>query len=608
MNSRNLFMFVFITISLYVSKNESISPSECILLAIKRLINTSTPNIALSACTKVVVTQKLLSHTEQTNLHENPSTYLILSNTFNSSKEFPDQFYPKYAFACSISLYDENVSLKPLDKSWTEFVPGRDEYNVHIFIREDEIPIFELTSAVRALPYIVFVSYFKEEESSRLMHFSTLDATSENLVQVGSFDTKSDKNKCLKLDMNNFLLYKRWNFKGFPFRIALSKAFPGPRQPDFDSKRINEYPRTFNYSLLFKSLVMMMAHYVEDGINGTTTEALFDTPFFGKIDSISGEWVGLIREVMDENAHACIGLAATEEGAKVITQADAFIFDSVTFLAALPRQLSGSSVFFLFESFELVIWLILILFAGALIILLSFVNNKDIRINLQIVFQPVIDQPVGELQQKHFSGSNAPCLLISGWFIAIIVVGNLFKSRLTSVLVEPVVDNPPRTLWQLANSDYQIGTMYYKETEIETVIMHMENLTLVQKLKKKFIHYSFTEKDECLKSILYDGRRKVCMGLQTLMGTFARGLLRNKYGLNLYTFSKDILAARFVVPVISHFVSHIQGRFNFMTATMVENGLIMHWNTVVFHERAQRLRFIEKSGSETYAEAVYPLY
>ncbi|CAL8145549.1 unnamed protein product [Orchesella dallaii] len=581
---------------------------DCILLAVENL--KSNESLSISKCTIVLV---LPNFPISTLFQTKNSVYMTFTEIINSTKEFPDVFFPKHLFPCSILIYDENVKLPKIGKRFTEFVPGIDENNFHIFLINYKIQLENLNSAVKALPHIIFVSFNNSYNGESFLEsdvkVSTLDAISKNLVKVWSFNVvKNLIEKCIKYGWNfgEAFQFKRWNFQGLPFRIAMSVHMPGPRQPDFDSRRRNEYPRTFNYSRYFKHLVMIMAHLIEDGVNGSATAALFETPLFGNINPESGEWVGLLREVIDEKAHTCIGLAASQEQGKVVVQANAFSFSAVSFLIALPRQVSGSSAFFIFESFQFAIWLILCGFAGAIILLLSLVNSEEIQINIELVLLAIIDQPCEQLRERHFSRSNILCPLMTGWFVAIIVVGNLFKSRLTSVLVEPDTDSPPDNLIQLAKSDYQIGTLYYKETEFESVVLHMENLTVVQNLKKKFLHYNVTAKDKCLQKVL-EGHY-VCMGIQSLLSTFARDFLKNKYGQRLYTFSKDILAARFVIPVLSNYVGHCQGRFNFMTSTMLENGLLQHWNSIIYREKANKLRYIEKSGSETYAEAVYPLY
>lgn len=56
---------------------------------------------------------------------------------------------------------------------------------------------------------------------------------------------------------------------------------------------------------------------------------------------------------------------------------------------------------------------------------------------------------------------------------------------------------------------------------------------------------------------------------------------------------------------VSHFSAE---RFNFVTSVLTENALIQHWSSVLSKVRHQVIRYLENSESQSYAQAIYPLY
>ncbi len=434
------------------------------------------------------------------------SPLLLFSDILSIKSLFPDNFYPKNTKPCSVVIYDDHIDFRNISRDWVTFLPGMSDDNTHIlFLPSNEasaaiVPVEELTPATKSLLNILFVTPTRMKTklaTTTEINFliETLDATGQNTVKVGTMkcDDSNDHNKCFI--PGNLLKFNRWDFHGSPLTIAMAGQLPAPTQQDFDSKRRNEYPRTFNYSMYFASLVMMISQFAE-GVNSTASVARFDTATFGGFDPVSGKWLGLVKEVIEGNVHTCIGLAATQKNGRFLSQAMPFIYDDISFITGLPRQ-SSASVFFFFESFNFDVWLIFFAMAGVMIVFLTILNRNSFPSNMGIIVKPLIDQAADEAAiKKYFPKSCAPLLSIAGWLMSFIVIGSLFKSRLTSVLVEPGVTVPPQTIRELAKSDYHIGTLLYKETEFEAAIEDLKGLTFVKQLSKKFVHYSPVAKDE----------------------------------------------------------------------------------------------------------------
>lgn len=462
-----------------------------------------------TTCTKVIVSKTkesylVLPTTFMQLILESP--ILIFSDILPIKSLFPDKFYPKNIKPCSVVIYDDHIDFHNISRDWVTFLPGMSDDNTHIFFHSLNqrssaiVPIEELTPATKSLLNILFVSPTRMKTNLATkteINFliETLDATGQNTVKVGTMkcDDPNDHNKCFIL--GNLMKFNRWDFHGSPLTIAMAGQLQSPTQKDFDSKMRNEYPRTFNYSMYFSSLVMMISQFAE-GVNSTASVARFDTASFGGFDPVSGKWFGLVKEVIDGNVHTCIGLAATQKNGRFLSQAMPFIYDDISFITSLPRQPSAS-VFFFFESFHFDVWLIFIAMAGVIIGFLTILNRNSFPSIVGIILKPLIDQAAEEaVIKKYFPKSCAPLVVIAGWLMSFIVIGSLFKSRLTSVLVEPGVTVPPQTIRELAQSDYHVGTLLYKETEFEAAIEDLQELTFVKQLSKKFLHYRPEVKDE----------------------------------------------------------------------------------------------------------------
>lgn len=475
-------------------------PVNCVLKAWNGLSRT---------CTKVIVFKMPESYLSL------PTTFmkfklnrpiLIFSNILSRKSLFPDNFYPRNIESCSVVIYDDHVDFRNISKDWVTFLPGMSDNNIHIFFlplnktSNTIVPIEDLTPATKSLLNILFVTPTRMKTKladTPEINFliETLDATGLTTVKVGTMkcDDSNDHKKCLIL--GNLMKFNRWDFHGSPLTIAMAGRLQAPTQRDFDSKRRNEYPRTFNYSLYFSSLVMMISQFAE-GVNSTASVASFNTSSFGGFDPVSGKWFGLVKEVIDGHAHTCIGLAATQKNGRFLSQAMPFLYDDISFITSLPRQ-SSASVFFFFESFHFHVWLIFIAMAGIIIGFLTIVNRNSFPYTAGIILKPLIDQSAKEaVIKKYFPKLCAPLVLIAGWLLSFIVIGSLFKSRLTSVLVEPGLIVPPQTIRELAESDYHVGTLLYKETEFEAAIQDLQGLTFVKQLSKKFLYYTPDTKNQ----------------------------------------------------------------------------------------------------------------
>jgi len=128
--------------------------------------------------------------------------------------------------------------------------------------------------------------------------------------------------------------------------------------------------------------------------------------------------------------------------------------------------------------------------AFAVIALLTLVNPTKFRVIIEVVLKPILDQSIDEpALRKHFKHSDVDKWVLSSWLLATIVTGSMLKSRLTATLVEPSHIHPPRTMWELVESQYKIGAFYYNETELGYIVEKLKNMKLIKKLRKKWTTY-----------------------------------------------------------------------------------------------------------------------
>ena len=223
-------------------------------------------------------------------------------------------------------------------------------------------------------------------------------------------------------------------------------------------------------------------------------------PIFGQSRTgltAEGEWDGYVQPTFDGSAAFVMLLEPSVENRKVIYVTKPIFDDNVCFMTHRPKRLRLNRLSRLTQPLKSTVWLAI---AESLICLFIAIE-VTVAVQRHLKFEhfamaakksrsqlPKIQRALlWNIIPEHFStwtvtaliksaldqnGLSNPTfsqnvegtiarLLLTLWYLMLIVVGCGYKSNLTSMIVKPVYLQPPQTFSELAESNYEIGSVFY---------------------------------------------------------------------------------------------------------------------------------------------------
>ena len=203
-----------------------------------------------------------------------------------------------------------------------------------------------------------------------------------------------------------------------------------------------------------------------------------------------GEWDGMTQPLVDGTAILSAFVRISVPKSKIMLITRSLIYDSVTFITNKPERLRGHQTLSkLLAPLGTDVWLACI---GSMLILLvsiafAIFMGNNLRLNENritvissylwpadytlpnpmnyvsltagAILKPVVCQPgICRNYRAVLRTEPAPKILLTAWFVALIVLICSYTTTMTSNIVLPVYNQPPSTFEQLADSGYTIYT------------------------------------------------------------------------------------------------------------------------------------------------------
>ena len=188
----------------------------------------------------------------------------------------------------------------------------------------------------------------------------------------------------------------------------------------------------------------------------------------------NGSWDGFIGNIMDDNVQLTVAMSPVVEQYQVALFSKPFLFSWTTFLTPLP-QVKTKTFAFLFAPFDPPVWagILASSILSPLTILalqkVSFSSFGSITLLLKCVEnvaafgQVLLEQSLPENWEQSVSRLRAARWLQLGlWLLASIMLCNLYKSVVVSVLIRPELEQPPLTFRELETTDFHINIIMLK--------------------------------------------------------------------------------------------------------------------------------------------------
>lgn len=405
----------------------------------------------------------------------------------------------RHSFPCAV-VYYSNPPYEQIQFKWLKDLPGSFSNSVHLLF-VNELPAIERLRRTKGVR-IIFNQIFITNRNPCMQTFTT-DLNCNKFLELGKI---CHNGEYLWNRNPKPILWNKWiNFKRKSFKFA--NANETARKVKIDCKLVSDtLEKPFN--LLSNNelgnivLDFIMCTYGE-GINATTIRNDVPVPFMDITEYAPGSFYGLAYEVVLGRSHALFGLGFNPKHSNFLELAKVGIFDSFTFMTALPTMDNNGSIWFIFRTFDFFIWMLLLLSSILQVVVLAMLrcewkggnvlNGNALNYAINTIFKPILDQPVG-ITDNNVSVQNWRVRIVSGiWFLSTILIVNMFRSKLTSSMVMPLMTLPPRNMAQLLKSDYKVNTFLYEETEFKDALDGLveQGSTIAKQLNQTFDkHYN----------------------------------------------------------------------------------------------------------------------
>ena len=289
------------------------------------------------------------------------------------------------------------------------------------------------------------------------------------------------------------------NFHGRHLRVRAGLGIP-------TLHRFHTYPNGTVVPLagLQVPVLFLLADKLNFTINMTVDKA------FGKREP-DGTYSGLIGKV-----HSCeteLGLAAviTMDRLPAVDYTNPNMFQAAVFSTAIPG--TGSRWQAMFESLTLDAWAVLMsictFFILPLYVAISLVHSGK-KLNapaaayrcFDFLYRTMLEQGVEDgLLSFHLSGQ----ILLVFWMFFSIIISNLYRSRLVSVMVSPLHETVPSNFEELAESDYEVYIQFtggafsnYMRNTPSTTFRKISQRMILEKSIHECIQQSLKPQTACI--------------------------------------------------------------------------------------------------------------
>ena len=451
-------------------------------------------------------------------------TYFVGNLSQNSTAVSPWSPAPFWHFKpCSLLLLDISPLIRQADNYSLDYnnwptVPyaGSLHTSYYLFFVDtpDEIPdgdesLLSFGRTTRKLQNAFIIVYSQQRE----LNIFARSVFADRLTLISTYSTSESFTQ----EARSFLKFKV-DFEGAPMIATVCPICDNTREI---------FERTGEWSDYLTATMYELACYANATLEPT---AVFGAPQTGL--TLEGDWDVYVMPLIDGSGVITQLLEPSAYNIKFVFPSSPTFFDSVAFITDRPKRLRFTSLSRLVAPLRLNVWIALGLSFIFVFIALEIIiqvyrelqferRARSLRkaahvlstIEKSLIWEAIPDHCQhwtafalisSALEQcAIFSGAfskningHASRLLFSLWYLMLIVVGCMYKSDLTSLIVRPVYIKPPATFMELIESDYKIGAIVWSGN-LEGIFKAANN-TVSRKILPQVYEYEFLEPDVSL--------------------------------------------------------------------------------------------------------------
>ena len=439
--------------------------------------------------------QEMLTRAEDSHLSvEQPAANLLLdlgleANNLDPPEVyfFENNFHFKYHQPCTViffqltsSLLDNAVNLNnaTFGRRWPEKVlpllptPVQRSFFL-FFVPEIHAEVAALESSMNDLMdqtgMILHSVFIIPVSSSKIHVLKGLPKNSQGILEpVANFE--SGQFKVLPEKQVFYRLYTDLN--GDPLK-ALYCPVCGPYEEEYEQTGIEKSSHDFAVRFVAKRFNMTFE-----------IEQVFGVPDTGLKED--GELDDFVLPLADGTAAVTGLLIASHLIDHLVYLTEPYIYDAMLFITAPPKFHNPDPFDALGEPLDMGVWIAgivasLSVFGCMCIVVVTLkIKRGSLSAAFASVYSPVLDQ-AGLFGQRAQSVSVS--LLLGTWLLGLIVVGNSYKSKLISSILIPNYDYPPRTFAELAESNYELGAVFFATVSNQLATFNTSvNLQLLKRI------------------------------------------------------------------------------------------------------------------------------
>ncbi|CAG7833740.1 unnamed protein product [Allacma fusca] len=516
------------------------------------------------------------------NLKGVPASLIVTSPRFISTWNLPI----RYSRECSIVVYLASLihpRLISIKENWVSKIPGSYFKTFHFIFEANITENYWEINLLRRLSNAVVLR--KTSEFSVDTFYALVPnrfRETPNFFQVGTISSRNNILEFSKASESTEIFWNKWkDLQGRPLRMA------GPiPQPE---KHLTAYRQNG----VFKFVTVIFSE-TADMLNATPKGDFTDISRGFGSPSPNGTFTSYIGKLHSGEVDMTASFMTFPFQFLVILQSKPVTMSPLVFFAPLPKKEETSSMFLL-KPFDLSTWLAIlfsvvtntaVLYAFSVLIPSSLDQHVELNwlgtIHFLIVkfvgfVKIMIDQPISEKILTQERSSSGMRILFLFWLLSMIVVVNMYKSTVISVLVEPIYIKSPLTVEELLKSDFQLNFILYKAFHFE------KRLPWVKQLKHPVQDYGINFPG-CLKSLV-EGNN-VCLFTAEYLYLFAPDVLVDPNGKVLFVASKDALYFTTNSFGVSQLNPQLKAALDRAVDVIIEAALDKHWIQMEFYQKS----------------------
>ncbi|CAG7727939.1 unnamed protein product, partial [Allacma fusca] len=195
------------------------------------------------------------------------------------------------------------------------------------------------------------------------------------------------------------------------------------------------------------------------------------------------------------------------------------------------------------------------------------------RLTLFAIVKPILNQNGldSQILLKNVK-DNLTRFVLGNWFLMLIVPMCAYESKLIEMIALPYTKQPPSTFAELAESNYEIGAVFWTGV-IESSFLALNN-NMSKKITERAQEYGYFDPD-CFQ-LIFDGE-KACLAFKGIIENIGVNFLVDVKKRKMYITSKENLFPSAVSSAVSKHYPFLADALNQLTCALETAGMYKHW-------------------------------